>query len=140
MADLAGSDDDAKKASEPIEDRLWDDDAFRRRCAKLAQARGVSLRETAIGAKTSADYLTKSQIGRNTNVVMRLARYFSVTPAFLAFNESESAAHDADLVFASQSQIAVIRKVVMLLLAFDMQDYGEEACVRAVETILRRAS
>lgn len=123
------------------EDQLWDDDAFRRRCADLAEEKGISLRETVLRAKTSADYLTKQQLGRNTNVVMRLARFFEVTPAFLAWGEgSVEPAVDLDRrLDVNQEQIAVIGKISMLLMALDPRDYASETCLKAIEAILRRA-
>ena len=123
------------------EDQLWDDDAFRQRCVGLAEERGISLRETVLRAKTSADYLTKQQLGRNTNVVMRLARFFEVTPAFLAWGEGSSEpALDLDRPLnVNQEQIAVIGKISMLLMALDPRDYASNTCLKAIEAILRRA-
>lgn len=62
----------------PVE-RLWDDDAFRRRVAELSQARGISVREALLAAGTSPKYMDPAIGGRNTNLVMRLAKFSTFT-------------------------------------------------------------
>jgi hypothetical protein len=68
---------------QPVE-RLWDDDGFRARVVEMAQLRGISQRDVIIGAGTSAKYLEPSA-GRNTNIVMRIAKFLDCHPAYLMF-------------------------------------------------------
>jgi hypothetical protein len=72
-------------AGRPPVERLWDDDAFRARVAELSQARGISVREALLAAGTSSKYMDPAIGGRNTNLVMRLAKFFDVHPAYLMF-------------------------------------------------------
>jgi len=128
------------------QDQLWDDDAFRQRCIDLATERGLTIRDTVIGAETSADYLLKSQIGRNTNVVMRLARYFNVDPAWLAWGDPQrqTQAYLGEGISipatVTNEQRNSISRIICLLQAIDPKDYADKACTGAVELILRRAA
>jgi hypothetical protein len=68
---------------QPVE-RLWDDDGFRARTLEVAQLRGLSQRDVIIGAGTSTKYFEPSA-GRNTNIVMRIAKFVDCHPAYLMF-------------------------------------------------------
>jgi hypothetical protein len=63
---------------------LWDDEGFRRRVQTLAQQRGIPLADAMKRAGVASDYTYRASDARSTNVVMRLAEQFGVTPAELA--------------------------------------------------------
>lgn len=70
---------------QPVE-RLWDDDAFLARVAQIALKRRLSMREVVAGAGLNTEYLTeKHPYGRNVNIMMRIAKFLDVEPAYLIF-------------------------------------------------------
>jgi len=68
---------------QPVE-RLWDDDGFRARVLEVAQQRGLAQRDVIAGAGTNTKYFDASA-GRNTNIVMRIAKFLDCHPAYLMF-------------------------------------------------------
>jgi hypothetical protein len=78
-ADLGGS-----GGRQPV-DRLWDDDGFRERVAQVCRMRRITPRAAMIGAGTSPKFMGPAKNGRNTNIVMRLAKFLDVHPAYLMF-------------------------------------------------------
>lgn len=85
MIDDEVSEPEGETGVKPPIDRLWDDDAFRGRVAELAAARDITVREALLAAGTSTKYMEPAIGGRNTNIVMKLARFFGVHPAYLMF-------------------------------------------------------
>jgi transcriptional regulator with XRE-family HTH domain len=69
---------------QPVE-RLWDDDGFRERLIDLCKLRGVKLSTVLTAAGTSPAYMEPSPNGRNTNIIMRIAKFLDVHPAYLMF-------------------------------------------------------
>jgi hypothetical protein len=70
----------------PLAERLWDDQGFRERIVERCEARGVSPRSVMIEVGTSPKYhLQKANNGRNTNIVMRIAKALETHPAYLMF-------------------------------------------------------
>jgi hypothetical protein len=67
-------------------ERLWDDTGFCERYVQVCEARGVTPRAVNIAIGTSPKYhLMPVPNGRNTNIVMRLAKHLDVHPAYLMF-------------------------------------------------------
>ena len=67
-------------------ERLWDDTGFCERYVQVCGARGVTPRAVNIAIGTSPKYhLMPARNGRNTNIVMRIAKRLDVHPAYLMF-------------------------------------------------------
>jgi hypothetical protein len=67
-------------------ERLWDDAGFCERYVQVCEARGVTPRAVNIAIGTSPKYhLMPAPNGRNTNIVMRIAKHLDVHPAYLMF-------------------------------------------------------
>jgi hypothetical protein len=67
-------------------ERLWDDAGFCERYVQVCEARGMLPRAVNIAIGTSPKYhLMPAPNGRNTNIVMRLAKHLDVHPAYLMF-------------------------------------------------------
>jgi hypothetical protein len=68
-------------------ERLWDDAGFCERYVQVCEARGVTPQAVNIAIGTSPKYhLMPAPNGRNTNIVMRIAKHLNVHPAYLMFN------------------------------------------------------
>lgn len=99
-------------------ERLWDDDGFRARVAETATRRGYSIRETLIGAGTSPRYMEPSPNGRNTAIVMRVAKFLDVHPAYLMFNiagpaeASPATAAGTSSLIGSEQRLALVGQII----------------------------
>lgn len=69
---------------QPI-DRLWDDNGFRERVEQVCRMRRITPRAAMIGAGTSPKFMKPAKNGRNTNILMRVAKFLDVHPAYLMF-------------------------------------------------------
>lgn len=144
-----------EQGGRPPVDRLWDDEAFRARVVELAQMRGLSPREAILGAGTSSKYMEPASGGRNTNIVMRLAKFLGVHPAYLMFGPIIATGPDAGtppdfsnmpistLAGASMEQrLAIISQIVAahwLNVALDPNAarQGAEGKLRQIAAIIR---
>lgn len=66
-------------------DHPWNDAEFVKRVKKLAALRQITILDLTRSANVSRFYLSKPTIGRNTNVIMRIARILDCHPAYLMF-------------------------------------------------------
>lgn len=71
----------SKRAELP---QLWDDATFRERLAMLAERKGVSVKDAMIAIGLTPAYVYRPADARNTNLLMLVADYFKVSPAYLA--------------------------------------------------------
>lgn len=71
----------SKRAELP---QLWDDAAFRERLALLAERKGVSVKDAMLAIGLTPTYVYRPADMRNTNLIMLVAEYFKVSPAYVA--------------------------------------------------------
>jgi hypothetical protein len=61
-----------------VRKQIWDDAAFRKRCAALSAARGETLRESMEKAGLAVDYAYNARESRHINHLMMIAAYYGV--------------------------------------------------------------
>jgi lambda repressor-like predicted transcriptional regulator len=76
------------------DDVVWDDAAFRARVEAACKRRGIPLREALVNAGASRYYFNKVVQGRQTDVIMLIARELGVPPAELAFGVRSEGAEE----------------------------------------------